>query len=76
MRFESCPPILGMSGYSATAGKWQFMILRDGHVWTMSYRLRGPREEVSASSTIQLFESFEDAAAAAEEMHQVLRRQN
>ena len=77
MRFEPCPPFLGMPGYTARAGKWQFVILRDGDLWTVSYRLIDPTETVSASSTIRgPFSSFDDAAAAAEDIHRQLRRQH
>lgn len=77
MRFEPIPPILGMKAYAARAGRWNFVIIDDDGVWTMSYRLVKPNGQVSASSTIRrTYGSFADACAAAEDMHSELGRQH
>lgn len=77
MRFKPIPPILGMTAYAARAGRWRFLILDDGGVWTVSYRLAKPKDPVSASSTIRrTFGSFADAYRAAEDMHAELGRQH
>lgn len=57
----------GLAGYYAKAGRWQFLIISDMGKWTVSHRLIDPKEAVSASSTMQgPFDTFEEAAAAAE----------
>jgi hypothetical protein len=64
-----------MTAYSAKSGRWQFLILQDKGQWTVSYRIIDPSEPVSASSTIMgPFDSFDDAARAAEEQNNNLWR--
>ncbi|HEV2518012.1 MAG TPA: hypothetical protein VGV07_22365 [Devosia sp.] len=63
----------GLVGYVARAGQWQFLVISDMGKWTASHRLIDPQETVSASSTIQgPFETFDEAAAAAEAKYREL----
>lgn len=66
---------MGMEGYLARAGVWNFLIIKDLGKWSTSYRLHNPKRSVSASSTIMgPFEDFADAVRAAEDKLAELKR--
>lgn len=75
---HNLPPSLAAFGYQtfiASAGRWNFLLVNDTGAWTVSYRLRKPTREVSASSTmIGPFDTFEEAKEAANEKWREIKR--